>query len=89
MAFDLSEHEVNRVMAALPPEARLALNTMAQLQNRSVEDVLREEIANYIAGKIPHVDLDGAMSTIKSTAYQAGFMLGRLRRFAREFADDE
>lgn len=89
MAFNVSEHEVDRVMQALPPEARLALNTMAQLQNRSVEDVLRDEIANYIAGKIPHVDLEGAVSTIKSTAYQAGYMLGRLRRFARDMTDDD
>lgn len=88
MSLDLQQHEVDRVMQALPPEARLALNTMAQLQNRSVEDVLRDEIANYIAGKIPHVDLEGAVSTIRDTAYQAGYMIGKLRSFARRMSDE-
>ena len=45
---NIEPHEVERVMQALPPEARLALNTMAELQRRPVEDVLRDEIARYI-----------------------------------------
>ncbi len=87
--MDLAQHEVDRVMAALPPEARFALNTMAELQKRPAEDVLRDEIADFIAGKVPHVDLEGAVATIRSNAYQAGYMLGRLRRFARSMTEDE
>ena len=77
--------EVQRVMQALPPEARVALDTLAQMQNRPAEDVLRDQIQAYIAGKVPAVDIDGAMRAVKATAYQAGWMIGRLRRFARDW----
>ncbi len=86
---DIKPQEVDRVMQALPPEARVALDTMAQLQNRPVEDVLRDEIEHYIAGKMPAIDIDSAMQGIKATAWQAGYLIGRLRSFARRMSDDE
>ena len=48
---ELTPREVDRVMQALPPQARIALNAMSELQHRSPEDVLRDEIRNYIAGR--------------------------------------
>ena len=84
----IESQEVERVMQALPPEARLALNTMAELQKRPVEDVLRDEIARYIEGKVPSIDIDSAMQGIKATAWQAGYFIGRLRSFARRMSED-
>ena len=86
---ELSDREVNRVFQALPPQARFVINTMSEAQKRPVEDVLRDEIREYIAGRLPAIDLDGAMRTVRTTAYDAGYMLGRLRRFARDWAGDE
>lgn len=86
---NIEPHEVERVMQALPPEARLALNTMAELQRRPVEDVLRDEIARYIEGKVPAIDIDSAMEGIKATAWQAGYFIGRLHSFARRMNDEE
>lgn len=84
----LTTHDLDRVMHALPPQAQFVLRTMAQAQNRPVEDVLRDEIELYIAGRIPAVDLDGAMKAVQSTAYQAGYLIGRLRAFARQQSGD-
>lgn len=86
---ELSDRELDRVMQALPPQARFVINTMSQAQNRPVEDVLRDEIRTYIAGRLPAIDLEYAMQSVRSTAYDAGYMLGRLRRFARDWSGDE
>ncbi len=85
---EVSNGEVDRVMQALPPEARAALKCMSEMQNRPVEDVLRDEIERYIAGKLPAIDIDFAMEQIKQTAHKAGFLIGRLRRFAREHTEE-
>lgn len=88
MSTPSSEH-VDRLWQALPPQARLVLQTMAQMQNRPVEDVLRDEIEHYIAGKVPAVDIDSAMRSIQQTAYGAGYWLGRLRGFARRMGQSD
>lgn len=79
----LDQETVNKVMERLPPQARIALDTLSKMQNRSPEDVLRDEIKNYIQGRLPAIDLDRAMSAIKVGAHQAGYLFGRLRRFAQ------
>ena len=85
--MDIRNDDVDRVMQALPPQARIALDVLSETQKRPVEDVLRDEIAKYIEGRLPAVDIDGAMNAIKATAYQAGFLIGRLRKFSREFGE--
>lgn len=89
MPANIDPLHIDRVMNALPPEARLALNTMSEMQKRPAEDVLRDEIARYIDGKIPHVDIDAAMRTLQGGARQAGFLIGRLRRFARSMGSED
>lgn len=88
MPSPLSDEDVRRVMDRLSPQARIALDTISQAQNRPVEDVLRDEIRTYIAGRLPSIDIDGAMKAIQVTAYKAGWLLGRLKRFAREQSQD-
>lgn len=75
-------------MRALPPQARIALETAAQLQNRPAEEVLREEIRNYITGRLRIVNIDAAIQAIQATAHTAGYLIGRLRRFAREMNEE-
>lgn len=86
--MDIRNDDVDRVMQALPPQARIALDVLSETQKRPVEDVLRDEIAKYIEGRLPAVDIDVAMNAIKATAYQAGFLIGRLRKFSREFGEE-
>ena len=46
--MDIRNDDVDRVMQALPPQARIALDVLSETQKRPVEDVLRDEIAKYI-----------------------------------------
>ena len=85
----VGKDEVDLVMQALPPQARLALDALSEIQKRPVEEVLRDEIEKYIAGRLPAVDVEGALSAVKATAYQAGYWIGRLRRFSREFGEND
>lgn len=81
--MDLTNKQtVDKVMQGLPPEARTALNVMSEMQKRPPEDVLRDEIQKYIAGKIPAIDIEGATRAIKERAYQAGYIVGSLRKIA-------
>ena len=76
-----SKESVDKVMQGLPPQARTALNVMAEMQKRPPEDVLRDEIRNYIAGCLPAIDLEGAVKAIQERSYQAGYLVGSLRKF--------
>lgn len=69
-------------MQGLPPEARAALNVMSQMQQRPPEDVLRDEIKNYIEGRLPRIDIEGAIKALQARSYQAGYIVGSLRKFA-------
>ena len=73
-----SKESVDKVMQGLPPQARTALNVMAEMQKRPPEDVLRDEIRNYIAGRLPAIDLEGAVKAIQERSYQAGYLVGLL-----------
>ena len=66
---NLSAEELEIAMRALPPQARIALETMAQMQNRPAEDVLRDEIRQYIAGRLPIVNIDAAIEAIQAVSY--------------------
>lgn len=65
-----NKENVDRVMQGLPPEARAALNVMSQMQQRPPEDVLRDEIKNYIEGRLPRIDIEGAIKALQSRSYQ-------------------
>ena len=81
--------EIERVMGALSPQARIALHALSELQHRPAEDVLRDEIRTDIEGRVPSIDIDGAMRSIQNTAYNAGYMIGCLRRIARGYGEDD
>lgn len=72
---------VDKVMAGLPPQARTALNMMAEMQKRPAEDVLRDEIQNYIEGRLPLHGVEAAVKAIQDHAYQAGYIVGSLKKF--------
>lgn len=79
-----NKENVDRVMQGLPPEARAALNVMSQMQQRPPEDVLRDEIKNYIEGRLPRIDIEGAIKALRLVR-TAGYIIGSLRKFARNW----
>lgn len=86
---DIKQETVERVMERLSPEARFALHTLSEMQKRSPEDVLRDEIKNYIEGKLPAIDIDAVMRSLKDTAYRAGYIIGSVRKFARRWNNED
>ena len=36
----------------------------------------------YIAGRLPSIDIEGAIRVVKDRAYQAGYIVGSLRKIA-------
>ena len=78
-----NKENVDRVMQGLPPEARAALNVMSQMQQRPPEDVLRDEIKNYIEGRLPRIDIEGAIKALQARSYHAGYIDRSLRKCAR------
>lgn len=83
-----SRENVDKVMSGLPPEARSALNVMSEMQKRPPEDVLRDEIQKYIAGRLPSIDIEGAIRALKDRAYQAGYIVGSLRKIASRWGQE-
>lgn len=86
---DIKQETVERVMERLSPEAKFALHTLSEMQKRSPEDVLRDEIKNYIEGKLPAIDIDAIMRSLKDTAYRAGYIIGSVRNFARRWNNED
>ena len=86
---DIKQETVDRVMERLSPEARFALHTLSEMQKRPPEDVVRDEIKNYIEGKLPAIDIDAIMRSLKDTAYRAGYIIGSVRNFARRWNNED
>ena len=47
--------------------------------------MLRDEIKNYIEGRLPRIDIEGAIKALQARSYQAGYIVGSLRKFARNW----
>ena len=81
-----NKENVDRVMQGLPPEARAALNVMSQMQQRPPEDVLRDEIKNYIEGRLPRIDIEGAIKRrCRLGPIKRATLSVRFRKFARNW----
>ena len=80
---------VNQVMQGLPPQAKTALNIMAEMQNRPAEDVLRDEIKKYIEGRLPSIDVEGAIKALQARSYQAGYIVGSIKKFVGNWSRGE
>lgn len=52
----LKEEALARIFHGLSPEAMRTLRAVAEMRNRSPQDVLRDELEGYILDKLPIVD---------------------------------
>ena len=69
---------VREAMGRLSPGAVHALRAAAKLRNSTPEEVLREELRDYVASQIPYVDVEGIIRNMAGVFYTAG------RRFLRK-----
>lgn len=77
----LKEEALARIFHGLSPEAMRTLRAVAEMRNRSSQDVLRDELEGYILDKLPIVDVEGIIASMGRSFYQLGFALGTAKRF--------
>lgn len=82
---NLDDEAMSRLMRGLSPDALRALHAVAEMRNRSPEDVLRDEIRNYIADKLPPVDVEGIIHAMADRFYQFGYFCGTAKRLLRQW----
>ena len=56
-----------------------ALRAAAKLRNSTPEEVLREELRDYVASQIPYVDVEGIIRNMAGVFYTAGYAVGTLK----------
>lgn len=81
----LREEALSRIFRGLSPEAVRTLRAVAEMRNRSPQDVLREELQGYILEKLPPVDVEGIIHEMGGRFYQLGYLCGTARRFIRNW----
>lgn len=82
---ELDDAAMQRLMRGLSPNALRALHAAAEMRNRPAEDVLRDEIRNYIADRLPPVDIEGVIHAMGDRFYQLGYFCGTAKRLLREW----
>ena len=70
---------VREAMGRLSPGAVHALRAAAKLRNSTPEEVLREELRDYVASQIPYVDVEGIIRNMAGVFYTAGYAVGTLK----------
>ena len=75
---------VREAMGRLSPGAVHALRAAAKLRNSTPEEVLREELRDYVAAQIPYVDVEGIIRNMAGVFYTAGYAVGTLKGWDAE-----
>lgn len=84
LAQAAKEAALKNAMSRLSPGAMHALKAAAKLRNSTPEDVLREELSDYLASQIPFVDVEGIVRNMRGSFFTAGYALGSLRAWVRK-----
>ena len=79
------EQMIAMAMQRLSPQSLHALRAVAKLQEKTPEEVLEEELRDYVGSQIPAVDVEAIIQNMSPMLYQAGYTLGRLRAWAQDW----
>ncbi len=77
------------LMSKLPAASRQAVNFLAKTKGKTPQEVLEECLREYIAGRVPQVDVSAALSAARGVMHNLGYAFGSLRNLARRARDDE
>ena len=83
----LNPAQIALLMARLPAASQQALEFLAKTKGKTPQEVFEECLREYIAGRVPQVDVSAALSTTKNVMYNFGFAFGRLRCLGRAWHD--
>lgn len=81
----LREEALGRIFRGLSPEAVRTLRAVSEMQRRSPQDVLRDELEGYILDKLPPVDVEAIIRAMGDKFYQLGWFCGKARSIIRSF----
>ena len=79
--------QIALLMARLPAASQQALEFLAKTKGKTPQEVFEECLREYIAGRVPQVDVSAALSTTNNDRYPCVVALGRIRSLARAWQD--
>lgn len=80
---EMTTAAARQMMHKLSPDAMRALRTVARMRNQPPEEVLRDELRDYIAAQLPIVDVEGIVRAMGSKFYSLGYTIGSIRGFLK------
>lgn len=76
---------VQQMLTQMTPQALRVLETIATKRDKNVEDVLRDEIENYIARELPLPPVDEIISTMAGRFYELGYFCGTVKNVLKRW----
>lgn len=73
------EAALRDAMNRLSPGALHALRAAARLRNATPEEVLQDELRDYVSSQIPYVDVEGIIRNMAGVFYTAGYAVGKFK----------
>ena len=81
----LNPLQIAMLMSKLPEASREAIRLLAKTKGKTPQEVFEECLREYLAGRIPQVDVSAALGTAHEVLYNLGYAFGRLRSIARNW----
>ena len=75
------------LLARLPAASQRAIELLAKTRGKTPQEVFAECLKEYIAGRIPPVDVSAALSGTRSVMFNMGYAFGRVRSLARNWSE--
>lgn len=75
------------LLSRLPAASQQAIRLLARTKGKTPQEVFAECLKEYLAGRIPPVDVSAALSTTHEVMYNMGYAFGRLRTLARNWSE--
>lgn len=75
------------LLAKLPAASQQAIHLLAKTRGKTPQEVLAECLKEYIAGRVPPVDVSAALSATRGVMFNMGYAFGRVRSLARNWSE--
>ena len=84
----LNPAQIALLMARLPAASQQALEFLAKTKGKTPQEVFEECLREYIAGRVPQVDVSAALSTTRSKE-KGRLYITALFHWVRDFCPDQ
>lgn len=83
----LSPAQLAMLLAKLPAASQQAIRLLAKTKGKTPQEVFAECLKEYLAGRVPQVDVSAALSTTHDVMYNMGYAFARVRSLARNWSE--